>query len=206
MASARSGAQANNSDRLLGAGLVGSRDVGNQLGLSIIALEQIGQIYGQQVEWFIEDQRSTFQMFGQTMNPLSAWVDHIGRRNRHISEGFRQFVDTVREITERSQLTQQSLWGPYATAAGLPAVQIVRSQKRVMDRLRTDHKHLGKVLGIMEELVGKLDALGAEEKYVLSLGIEYISEYPDAVHHPLEDKLFRHLLDAELSEEQRADA
>ena len=207
MASRTDEKQASTAERLLGAGLVGSRDVGSQLGLSIIAVEQIGQIYGQQIEWFIEDQRSTFQKLGQTMNPLSAWADHFERRSRHISEGIRQFVDTVQEITERSAVQRQGLWSPFATAAGLPKAQIVRAlpRKRVMERLHTDHKRLGRVLGIMEKLVRKLDTLSPREKSLLISGIEYISEYPDAIHHPLEDKLFRSLLEADLSEEEQND-
>lgn len=192
-------------ERLLGAGLVSGRNLGSQMGLAMIASEQIGRIYGQQIAWFLEDHRTSLQRLTQTMDPVSVGADHFSRRAGHVFAGLAQLADTTREIAERSMIAQQRLWDPFADATGLPRAPapLARSRRSVVDRLLIDHKRLSQILAIIEELAERLDELRDNERHVLISGIDYISEYPDAVHHPLEDRLFRHLLETPLSDRER---
>jgi hemerythrin-like domain-containing protein len=55
----------------------------------------------------------------------------------------------------------------------------------------------------MEELARKGEGLDRAQLDVLMAGIDYIAEYPDCVHHPLEDRVFERLLATQLSAEER---
>jgi hemerythrin-like domain-containing protein len=71
-----------------------------------------------------------------------------------------------------------------------------------LDRLHLDHINLSKLLDVFAEQV---DVIGRAEvpDFDLLLGIlEYIEHYPDRVHHPNEDRIFRVL--AERSAQARA--
>jgi hemerythrin-like domain-containing protein len=191
-------------ERLLGAGLVSGRNLGSQIGLALIACEQVGRIYGQQVAWFLEDHRTTLRSLARTMDPVSVGADHLGRRAGHVFVGLAQLADTAREIAERSMIAQQRLWDPFADATGLPRAPspFARSRRGVVERLLDDHKRLSQILAVMERLLERPEQLRDNERHVVVSGIDYIAEYPDAVHHPLEDRLFRHLLETKLSDQE----
>ena len=74
----------------------------------------------------------------------------------------------------------------------------------LLRRLHTDHKHIGRVLTVLENQIRKLDDDGEGPDFdLLANLIDYISEYPDAIHHPLEDQLFDHLVNKGLTPSER---
>jgi hemerythrin-like domain-containing protein len=65
-------------------------------------------------------------------------------------------------------------------------------------RLRDDHRHLTRVLSVLE---AQLDALAHAEDVDFDLmrdAMTYITEFPNRLHHPVEDVLFRLLAEADL--------
>ena len=77
------------------------------------------------------------------------------------------------------------------------------SQGDVMQRLNEDHQHIGEVLAVLErELAKKDDDEGVEWAIVGDI-LAYLQEYPDAVHHPLEDRMFDKVLDKGLTPAER---
>ena len=74
----------------------------------------------------------------------------------------------------------------------------------LLRRLHTDHKHIGRVLTVLENQIRKLDDDGEGPDFdLLANLIDYIGEYPDAIHHPLEDQLFDHLVNKGLTPSER---
>ena len=74
----------------------------------------------------------------------------------------------------------------------------------LLQRLHTDHRHLGRVLTVLENQLRKLDDDGEGPDFDLLANIvDYICEYPDAIHHPLEDQLFDHLVNKGLTPPER---
>ncbi|MGE0621252.1 MAG: hemerythrin domain-containing protein [Pseudomonadales bacterium] len=64
------------------------------------------------------------------------------------------------------------------------------AQPRIIRRLLDDHAHFYRIFGVLENQVALLAADGEGPDFrLLEDVIEYIIEYPDAVHHPLEDRL-----------------
>ena len=65
--------------------------------------------------------------------------------------------------------------------------------EKTMNELRTDHRNMVQLLDLLDsETVRLLDS--GEPDYDLVYDImTYMSEYPDAVHHPKEDMIYRHI-------------
>lgn len=64
-------------------------------------------------------------------------------------------------------------------------------------RLRDDHRHLTRVLAVLE---AQLDALARAEDVDFDLmrdAMTYITEFPNRLHHPVEDVVFRLLAEAD---------
>jgi len=63
----------------------------------------------------------------------------------------------------------------------------------LLDRLIQDHRHLTRVLDLLEHLLDRFHT-GDEPDYELMCGmLEYIESYADQVHHPSEENLFDRL-------------
>ena len=59
--------------------------------------------------------------------------------------------------------------------------------------LQQEHQNLARLLDIMEEQIGDIDASQAPDYRLLQTIADYLSGYPDEVHHPKEDLIFRRL-------------
>ena len=67
--------------------------------------------------------------------------------------------------------------------------------KSILKKLHTDHKNFIKLLAFLE-LQSKLMKECKHPDYELILkAIQYMKEYPDLVHHPLEDVVFNYFLE-----------
>jgi hemerythrin-like domain-containing protein len=75
---------------------------------------------------------------------------------------------------------------------------------KTIDRLLTDHRRLRNVLGALDQKMQELGSedLEADTDHLFCLA-DYLTNYPDHVHHPLEDVVFERLLKQDLSEAQR---
>lgn len=66
----------------------------------------------------------------------------------------------------------------------------------LLNRLGEDHRHLARILGLLEGLLDRFHA-GAEPDYELMAELmEYMTDYADQVHHPSEDLIFERLLES----------
>ena len=62
-----------------------------------------------------------------------------------------------------------------------------------MNELRADHRNMAQLLDLLDaETVRLADADEPDYDLVYDI-MTYMSEYPDAVHHPKEDMIYRHL-------------
>ncbi len=206
MASKSANPHPGGAERLAAAGYAGSREFANQFGLSLAALEQMGRLSARQLRWFVEDQRESFEQLATTLNPFTTAMDHLVRRSRHVQSGIEEFADTLRDFAERSESLRGHLWGPFAEATGVANVTPFRrpGRRSVLQRLHDDHRHLAVVLDALETLAD--DGAPPPARFdLLRAALAYVADYPDAVHHPLEDRLFDHLLAADLSVAERDD-
>jgi hemerythrin-like domain-containing protein len=65
----------------------------------------------------------------------------------------------------------------------------------LIDRLHDDHVNMRDLLNVLSDLVGRLRRDDADVDYHLMLEIfDYFISFPDAVHHPVEDRLFTRVL------------
>jgi len=63
-----------------------------------------------------------------------------------------------------------------------------------VERLKSDHRRMRNVLNALENKANELDADASTElQDELYCMVGYLAEYPDAVHHPLEDRIFTQL-------------
>ncbi len=74
----------------------------------------------------------------------------------------------------------------------------------VLSRLEEDHHHLSKVMRVLEAQLARRNDDDEEVDWsLLAEVLAYVSEYPDAVHHPLEDRMFDKVLDKGLTPAER---
>jgi hemerythrin-like domain-containing protein len=66
----------------------------------------------------------------------------------------------------------------------------------VLDFLQGEHRYMGDLLDVLEEAAVQSDVAMHPVRYLIEDVLHYMSSYPDAVHHPVEDVLFGHLLKA----------
>lgn len=77
-------------------------------------------------------------------------------------------------------------------------------QPELLQRLDRDHARLARILEALETQAQRCvaGARGTDLDRLATL-VDYINEYPDAVHHPLEDRIFARLGEHSLSPEER---
>ena len=63
----------------------------------------------------------------------------------------------------------------------------------LMSELRTDHRNMVMLLGLLEAEADRFSGGGEPDYDLLESIMAYVADYPDAVHHPREDQLYRHL-------------
>lgn len=63
----------------------------------------------------------------------------------------------------------------------------------VSDQLRADHRNMVLLLDLLEAETEKFSTTGEPDYELLGSVMTYMAEYPDAVHHPREDRLYNHL-------------
>jgi len=63
----------------------------------------------------------------------------------------------------------------------------------LLDRLIRDHKHLLRVLDLLDDLLDQFHAGGEPDYELLCELLEYMEDYADQVHHPNEEDIFDRL-------------
>lgn len=64
-----------------------------------------------------------------------------------------------------------------------------------MQKLRQDHVNLGRLLDILEQELDSLHEGTRTDYELMQDAMLYMTRYPDEVHHPTEDVVFRRLMD-----------
>ncbi len=65
--------------------------------------------------------------------------------------------------------------------------------EHLMSSLRTDHRNMALLLDLLDLETERLAALGEPDYDFMQDIMVYMTEYPDIVHHPKEDLIYRHL-------------
>jgi len=65
----------------------------------------------------------------------------------------------------------------------------------MLSRLLVEHDHILKTLSLLEMQFMDLCRGGTPDYSLMQSILEYVQEYPEQVHHPLEDKIFSILLE-----------
>ncbi len=66
--------------------------------------------------------------------------------------------------------------------------------KPILDKLHNDHINFFKLLSFLEKQLHSLEKYEPVELEAMHDAICYMKEYPDAVHHPLEDVVFKYFV------------
>lgn len=159
------------------------------------ARDRLGRVYRQQIEWFFEDLNVSLRKLAET-DPLSVWIDHLSRRAGHVGKGLEGIFGATRAAAPAARPDK-------ADEATEPRTKSASPQRSIAERLRTDHYHLHRILIVLDDLAECSPNLSRSQREVLVAAIDYLAEYPDCVHHPLEDRVFARLLNAEISAEER---
>ena len=69
-----------------------------------------------------------------------------------------------------------------------------RDVETLLTNLRTDHRNLAMLLDLLQKEAERLEALEEPDYELVHDVMQYMTSYPDAVHHPREDLLYRHIL------------
>ncbi|NOX69763.1 MAG: hypothetical protein GXP15_11295 [Gammaproteobacteria bacterium] len=64
----------------------------------------------------------------------------------------------------------------------------------LLTNLRTDHRNLAMLLDLLQGETQRLESLEEPDYELVHDIMQYMTSYPDAVHHPREDLLYRHIL------------
>jgi hemerythrin-like domain-containing protein len=75
-------------------------------------------------------------------------------------------------------------------------------ESQLLQRLNEDHEHISQVLDALENELQASDTHDVDWRIVDDI-MTYLQDYPDAVHHPLEDQLFDRVLDKGLTPAER---
>lgn len=67
--------------------------------------------------------------------------------------------------------------------------------KPILDKLHNDHKNFIKLLSFLEKELHLLEECESCDLTLTVDAIKYMKEYPDYVHHPLEDIVFKYFLE-----------
>lgn len=65
--------------------------------------------------------------------------------------------------------------------------------EQLMSSLRSDHRNMVLLLDLLDAEINRLAAAGEPDFDLVRDIMLYMTEYPDAVHHPKEDIVYRHL-------------
>ncbi len=65
--------------------------------------------------------------------------------------------------------------------------------EQLMRGLRTDHRNMAQLLDLLDMETERLAASGEPDYDLVQDVMRYMTEYPDVVHHPKEDLIYRHL-------------
>ena len=65
----------------------------------------------------------------------------------------------------------------------------------ILDKLHNDHKNFSKLLVFLEHQLNLLENFEKSDLTTMLEAIEYMKNYPDLVHHPLENIVFKYYLD-----------
>ncbi len=65
--------------------------------------------------------------------------------------------------------------------------------EKTMNELRTDHRNMAMLLDALDAESARLQGNDEPDYELIGEIIAYMSEYPDAVHHPKEDLIYRHI-------------
>lgn len=179
--------------RTAAGGYLAAREAAGGAGLTISALDAFGAIQREQWQLYQQDQRDSLRRFAETLNPWLVWSEHLARRAQHVGQGTQRWLEAADDVAGRGQRLHRDLWARWPTGPGA----VNNSRPAVLDRLRTDHRRLRRVLDTMQTLIARAGDLRAHELEVLVTCVDYIAEYPDAVHHPLEDRMCACLLESD---------
>ncbi|MDA1310962.1 MAG: hemerythrin domain-containing protein [Proteobacteria bacterium] len=64
----------------------------------------------------------------------------------------------------------------------------------IIDQLEHDHRNLAGLLQILETELDTLERIEAPDYPLMNMVLDYLLTYPDLVHHPKEDLIYRSLL------------
>jgi len=64
----------------------------------------------------------------------------------------------------------------------------------LLTKLRADHRNLAMLLDLLQKETQRLESLEEPDYELVHDVMQYMTSYPDAVHHPREDLLYRHIL------------
>jgi hemerythrin-like domain-containing protein len=76
---------------------------------------------------------------------------------------------------------------------------------RVLRCLFEEHRHLAALVHVLNEKAGKEQPLRTSDYYLIRDIVGYMHDYPDAVHHPTENRLFSLLLERAPSKKKGVD-
>lgn len=65
--------------------------------------------------------------------------------------------------------------------------------EQLMTSLRGDHRNMALLLDLLDAEIDRLEASGEPDYDLIRDIMLYVTEYPDVVHHPKEDIVYRHL-------------
>jgi hemerythrin-like domain-containing protein len=63
----------------------------------------------------------------------------------------------------------------------------------ILGELRQDHKNMTRLLGLLERESNRIEAEQAADFELMQDVMHYMTVYPDAVHHPKEDRIYAEL-------------
>ena len=70
---------------------------------------------------------------------------------------------------------------------------MTRDVEQLMSSLRSDHRNMAMLLDLLDAEIGRLAASGESDYDLVRDIMWYMTEYPDVVHHPKEDIVYRHV-------------
>jgi len=70
---------------------------------------------------------------------------------------------------------------------------MTKDVEQLMSGLRADHRNMAMLLDLLDAEIDRLAASGEPDFDLVRDIMLYVTEYPDVVHHPKEDIVYRHL-------------
>jgi len=100
-------------EEAVGAEILVAKEMIENIGIFLVTLERLDDIFVKQVRWLFEDFTSAYKCLAQTRDFTEVVADHCQRRLEHVADGFQEVSQAVTQGISMFEQELFGLWKPF---------------------------------------------------------------------------------------------